>query len=434
MKRTLPNPGEIPELRSAILAQYDRSARDLPWRRDSDPYRVLVSEVMLQQTRVETVLKYYGPWLERFPTLEALADATEDEVMKAWEGLGYYRRARNLHQAARLIRERTDGGVVASSGEGLEGRGSVEGGSVGGGSEDGDPPVTIPSTREELRELPGVGEYTAGAVASIAFGEAVAAVDGNVRRVLARLFDEPRPKAAWLRKRARELLDPERPGDWNQALMELGATVCTPRGPACPTCPIAAWCGAHAAGTQDRRPAPSAKSEVPRARFALAVLERDGRLLVERRPDGGMLAGLWAFPEERCAVEGRREAGATEPSYGARAPGGAGGSGGRSTSGVAEKVARELGLTVVDGPRRLDEVRHRFTHLDATYLPEVAAVVGDLSADRHPARRDGDGADPTAATRTLRWLDPWHDDATALPVAQRKVLEAWCASTGGEVR
>ncbi|HBV05845.1 MAG TPA: A/G-specific adenine glycosylase, partial [Gemmatimonadetes bacterium] len=158
----------------ALLAHYDQAARDLPWRRDKDPYRILVSEFMLQQTRVETVVRYYEPWLERFPSLLALAEANEDEVLKAWEGLGYYRRARNLHQAARIIVESHSG--------------------------------SVPMDMEELRALPGVGEYTTGAVASIAFDIPTPAVDGNVRRVLARFFDEERPGPAWLRGVARETL------------------------------------------------------------------------------------------------------------------------------------------------------------------------------------------------------------------------------------
>ena len=171
------------ELQEALLHHYDRSARELPWRRDTDPYRVLVSEIMLQQTRVETVKGYYERWLERFPALDDLACAEEEEVLKAWEGLGYYRRARNLHRAARVVREE-HGGV-------------------------------IPTDSAGLLMLPGVGEYTAGAVASISFGERTPAVDGNVRRVLARLFDVSAPKPAWLRETAAGLVNADRPSDWN---------------------------------------------------------------------------------------------------------------------------------------------------------------------------------------------------------------------------
>lgn len=361
------------EFREALLSFYDRSARDLPWRRDRHPYRVLVSEVMLQQTRVETVLGYYGRWLEQFPTLEALADAAEDRVLKAWEGLGYYRRARNLHRAARLVRD---------------GRGGA-----------------LPTTYGDLRELPGVGDYTAGAVASIAFGEPVPAVDGNVRRVLARIFDDADPSPGRLRRRAAALVDRERPGDWNQALMDLGATVCTPRNPACPACPVRTWCGAHHARTQLERPARRPAKAVPRARFALAVLEREGRVLVEKRPAGGMLAGLWAFPERRLDAADTE----THLHAGNRLPE-------QVPTGYATRVARELGLWVASGPRTLPAVPHRFTHLDATYLPEVVGVEGETAED------------PTGGPRPLRWIDAGGDDLTALPVAQAKVLRAWCES------
>jgi A/G-specific adenine glycosylase len=183
----------IRSLRRALLAFYDARRRDLPWRRDPDPYRVWVSEVMLQQTRVDAVVPYYERWLRRFPTVAALASAEPDDVLRAWEGLGYYARARNLHRAARVVREHHHGAV--------------------------------PSEPSALRALPGVGDYTAGAIASIAFGRAEPAVDGNVRRVLARLLDVAAPAPARLRKVAAALVPSERPGDFNQALMELGATV-----------------------------------------------------------------------------------------------------------------------------------------------------------------------------------------------------------------
>lgn len=439
MKPTQPAPEDVPELRAALLAHYDRTARDLPWRRDRDPYRVLVSEIMLQQTRVETVVGYYEPWLERFPTVEALADADEDDVLKAWEGLGYYRRARNLHRAARMVRERArrsggDSGADANRSaedEGSEtspGRAEDEGGATSPGG-------AFPSTSEGLRELPGVGEYTAGAVASIAFEEAVPAVDGNVRRVLSRLHDEPDPKPKWLRLRAEELVDADRPGDWNQALMELGATVCTPRSPDCDWCPLTPWCAAHAAGTQEERPGRSASEEVPAIRFVLAVLERDGRVLVERRPSDGLLGGLWAFPE-------------------ARIDGGAEGAGPAMADGVdaaARDVADRLGVSVVDLVGTLEPVEHRFSHLKATYVPVVLRVAPRGDEAPTPALREADrqGADDRAGAddpggdgerggaddegrRPTRWIDPEGDDSTALPVAQRKVLEAWRAARGAE--
>ncbi|HSM59782.1 MAG TPA: A/G-specific adenine glycosylase, partial [Longimicrobiales bacterium] len=227
------------DLRGALLDHYDRTRRRLPWRGQTDPYRIWVSEVMLQQTRVDTVIPYYRRWMARFPDVDSLATASEDEVLLAWEGLGYYRRARHLHAGAAWVRDRHDG--------------------------------RVPDSVEELRRIPGVGEYTAGAVASIAFGEPAPAVDGNVRRVLARLFDEPAPTRAWLRDRAGHLVDPGRPGDWNQALMDLGAAVCTPRSPSCGACPVARWCAARAAGTQAERPAPAVRRPVPSGTFASAV-------------------------------------------------------------------------------------------------------------------------------------------------------------------
>lgn len=378
-------PSDIDGLRSALLAHYDRAARDLPWRRDRDPYRVLVSEIMLQQTRVETVLGYYDPWLERFPTAEALAEAEEDEVMKAWEGLGYYRRARNLHRAARAVRERDH----------------------------------FPSSVRGLRELPGVGEYTAGAVASIAFGVVTPAVDGNVRRVLSRLHDEPDPKPAWLRERATALVHPERPGDWNQALMELGATVCTPRNPSCSECPLEEWCAARAAGTQDERPAPPGRQEVPEATFALAVLEREGRVLVQRRPVDGLLGGLWAFPEARLGVSLSDSAddGDTDDEAAGRA------------ILQATAMAERLGLEVASGARCLEPVPHRFSHLAATYLP-VVLEVRSASLDR--GCPSSASAVAGTASRPTRWIHP-EDEETALPTAQRKVLEAWRPATTTEV-
>lgn len=359
-RRRLPSPEEIGALRAALLAHYDRHRRDLPWRGETDPYRVWVSEVMLQQTRVETVVPYYRRWLERFPDVDALADADEDDVLLAWQGLGYYRRARGLQAGAAVVRER-HGGVV-------------------------------PDTVEELRAIPGVGEYTAGAVASIAFGVPTPAVDGNVRRVLARLFDEPSPAPAWLRETAGALVDPERPGDWNQALMELGATVCAPRGPRCGACPVARWCRAFAAGTQEERPARVAKKEVPSRTFVAAVVvDARGRVLVVRRGRDGLLGGLWAFPDGEVGE----------------------GAEGADLHASAREVAAAAGAAMAGsqipgeraGLRTLPPVRHRFTHLDATYLPVLLAGAG----------ADGENR---------RWIpleEPW---PVALPVAQQKIARA----------
>jgi A/G-specific adenine glycosylase len=339
-----------PAVRRALLRHYERTARELPWRRDKNPYRIWVSEVMLQQTRVDTVTGYYDAWLQRFPTVRALAAAEEDEVLKAWEGLGYYRRARNLHRGAMMVRD-----------------------SFGG---------SVPGSYGQLRRLPGVGDYTAGAVASIAFGEVVPAVDGNVRRVLARLFDVEDPRAAWLRKTAAALVDPDRPGDWNQAVMDLGATLCTPTNPACDACPLAQWCRARASGTQAARPAPQRRKPPRSGTFATAVVvDPEGRRLVIRRPEGGLLGRLWAFPdvaaEDGKAVEGAR----------------------------AAARGRGVDLLEAEAPRKLAAVRHRFTHIDATYLPVLLRGAGP--SDEHQ-----------------RWLSGEALVQIALPVAQRKIAAA----------
>jgi A/G-specific adenine glycosylase len=253
--------------RDALLSWYDRNRRELPWRRSAEPYRVWVSEVMLQQTRVETVLPYFERFLERFPDAGALAAAPLDQVLALWSGLGYYRRARQLHEAARRV--------------------AREG---------------VPETAAAWRALPGIGDYTAAAIASIAFGEAVPVLDGNVERLTARLLalaEDPKRAASRrrLRAAAAALLDPNRPGDSNQALMELGARICTPRRPRCPLCPLAADCAARRLGEPERFPRLRERRSPRRLPRVVAVVERRGRRLLFRRgEDEPLLAGLWELP------------------------------------------------------------------------------------------------------------------------------------------
>lgn len=261
------------DLRKPLLRWYDANKRTLPWRRSQDPYRVWLSEVMLQQTTVATVIPYYERFLARFPDVKSLAAAKDDDVMRLWAGLGYYSRARNLLAAART--------VVAEHG----GR--------------------FPDTAEGLRSLPGVGRYTAGAVSSIAFGRPEPLVDGNVNRVFARLFarkgDIKSPAfQAWAWETASRLLAPERPGDWNQALMELGATVCHPQGPECSRCPLSRNCLAKAKGLQESLPMTAArKAAVPLAWTAL-LSRRGGKILLWKRADDErFLPGHWGLPEPR---------------------------------------------------------------------------------------------------------------------------------------
>ncbi|MFZ0319688.1 MAG: A/G-specific adenine glycosylase [Candidatus Sulfotelmatobacter sp.] len=251
--------------RKDILAWYDAHARDLPWRANHDPYRVWLSEIMLQQTRVAAVIDHYQEFLRRFPTVKKLASAREASVLAAWSGLGYYRRARMLHAAAKVI-------VREHNGE-------------------------FPSSANQLRTLPGIGRYTAAAIASIAFGESVAVVDGNVERVLQRVTGK-RLAGEELWSQANDLLDKARPGDFNQAMMELGAVVCTPRAPACLTCPIVALCATRSELPALPKPTPQNKREI---HHVLNFRNGNGRapevFLVQRSPTASLMPGMWELPE-----------------------------------------------------------------------------------------------------------------------------------------
>ena len=263
----------LDELRAALLRWYDAQARDLPWRRTRDPYAIWVSEVMLQQTQVSVVLPYWSAFLARFPDVAALARASLDEVLAAWRGLGYYARARNLHHAARTVLQRHAG--------------------------------RLPEDVDALRALPGFGRYTVGAVASIAFGRAVPLVDGNVARVLARLFgiEGPTGDAGPERRLwdlAATLVEGDRPGDWNQALMELGATVCRPEQPACLLCPVRGRCTALGSGRVADIPAPKTPPRRRALHLALAAVRRDDAVLLVRRDGTGLFGGLWELPGVEC--------------------------------------------------------------------------------------------------------------------------------------
>ena len=263
-----------PAFASKLLEWFDQSATEMPWRGQRDPYRIWLSEVMLQQTRIAAADGYYRRFLERFPTVESLAEVSLNEVLKLWEGLGYYARARNLHRVAQLIVKEHQGQFHASA--------------------------------EALQTLPGIGRYTAAAIASIAFGEAVAVLDGNVVRVLTRLMDIPdevsQPAVMnRLWAEASELLSAKRPGDYNQALMDLGRMICTPRRPACQHCPVREFCLAAANGTMDQRPVKKPKAPLPLVRAAAAVIrDQAGRLLLVQRPEEGLLGGLWMLPGGHC--------------------------------------------------------------------------------------------------------------------------------------
>jgi A/G-specific adenine glycosylase len=266
------------DVATRLLAWYGREGRDLPWRHTRDPYRVWLSEIMLQQTGVGTVIPYYERFLATYPTVVALAAAEVEEVVELWAGLGYYSRARNLHAAARAVVDRYGG--------------------------------AFPADQEGLQALPGVGRSTAGAILSIAFDTPAPILDGNVRRVLCRLFalteDPRRPAAerklwAW----AEALTPADRPHDYAQAIMDLGATLCTPKKPDCRHCPLAALCQAKAQGLERELPLAVRKKAVPTMVQVALLLEREGSFLVRRRPLSGMLGGLWEFPTAAVAAGGK---------------------------------------------------------------------------------------------------------------------------------
>jgi A/G-specific adenine glycosylase len=263
-------PAAIRKFQRELLSWYDTHARDLPWRQSADPYRIWISEIMLQQTRVAAVLDYYARFLRLFPSVAALAQAEEPDVLAAWSGLGYYRRAKLMHRAAKVVV--------------------------------GDHRGVIPGTAEQLRKLPGIGEYTSSAIASIAFGEPVAVVDGNVERVLLRVFpDDEKPAAAapqikWLRNRAANVLDTQRPGDFNQAMMELGATVCLPQRPLCLQCPVQQFCTTRG----EHQAPPPKKMRSRQIAYALLRRHRAGSvqvMLEQRSSSASLMPGMWELPE-----------------------------------------------------------------------------------------------------------------------------------------
>lgn len=284
-------PSERRRFRERLLGWYEREKRDLPWRGERDPYRIWVSEAMLQQTRAETVRSRYPAFIARFPTLAALADAPLDSVLAEWQGLGYYSRARNLHRTAREVARRGAG--------------------------------ALPETRDALLGLPGVGPYMAGAIASIAFGERCAAVDANVLRVMSRILRMAIPVASpraqrIVRAEAQALVPRSRPGDFNQALMELGAQVCLPRAPDCAGCPVRGLCAGFRAGAQDALPVRTPKKPPAPVTLVQFWAERGGLLLLVRRKRSGLWGGMWELPgfmeegHRLCVEPGRLRAGCAE--------------------------------------------------------------------------------------------------------------------------
>jgi A/G-specific adenine glycosylase len=259
-----------------LLGWYDQNARVLPWRLFPTAWRVWVSEIMLQQTRVDTVIPYFERFLMAFPDVQTLANANLEDVYRLWEGLGYYSRARNLHKAARKIVEEYNG--------------------------------EIPSSIQELMSLPGIGQYTAAAIASIAFNQAFAAVDGNIKRIYARilnlneLYASP-PFENAINHFAQEVLPSDRPGDFNQALMDLGSAVCTPKQADCKHCPVQSYCLAYQNGSQNELPRKAKKAAVPHYQVCAAVIQVDGKVLLHQRPADALLGNLWEYPGGKFSAE-----------------------------------------------------------------------------------------------------------------------------------
>jgi A/G-specific adenine glycosylase len=341
-------PAVASTIRRKLLPWFSRHRRDLPWRKDRDPYHIWVSEVMLQQTQVKTVISYFERFITAFPTLAALAAASEHEVLRAWEGLGYYRRARNLHQAARIV-------VRERAGE-------------------------LPNDPAFLEALPGMGRYTRNAILSQAFDRRLPIIEANSQRVLARIFgqpDDPRrnPLRKWLWQAAERLLPRKRAGDFNQALMELGALVCTPAAPRCSQCPIAKVCIGHRQGIEERIPPPR-RSDFESQDHVAVVVRRGPRVLLAQRPAEQRYAGLWEFPQT-CLR------------------------GGESHDDAAVRWLREgAGLVIEPGPEILT-LRHAITRFKITQVCLQARWIG--------------GCFRSTFYEQGRWIKP--DDLQTFPIS-----------------
>jgi len=342
---------------SKLLRWYQSHHRNLPWRQTRNPYRIWISEVMLQQTQVDTVIPYYRKFLKRFPTLRSLARADLSAVLKVWEGLGYYARARHLHKAAKLL-------VTEYRGK-------------------------LPDNYAHLRRLPGIGDYTAAAIASIVFSEPVAVLDGNARRVIARwiaLRDDVSTAESQklLTAAAQQNLDRRNPGDWNQAIMELGATVCLPRNPRCGECPVASSCEANRLSLQHLIPVKKLRKAIPHYQVTAAVLEKNGRILIARRHEKGLLGGLWEFPG------GKQEAGET------------------LRAALKREMREELAIEVRVG-KKMQEVEHSYSHFRITLHVFRCRLIS--------------GRPKPLSCAQIKWVKPRELNRYAFPRADRHVIE-----------
>jgi A/G-specific adenine glycosylase len=342
-----------PAFSTKLLTWYDREQRALPWRRKPSAYHTLVSELMLQQTGVATVVPYFERFVARFSTLRALAAAKEDEVLALWSGLGYYSRARNLHRTARMVVEEMGG--------------------------------ELPANEEDLRKLPGIGAYTAAAVAAIAFSQRTLPVDGNVARVLARLLGERRSidrpvVRAGLGLQGLPLVPSRRPGDFAQAMMELGARCCLPHHPTCPLCPVSRFCRARAEGTTVTIPARSKRPKKRHIHLVCVAVERRGQLLLVQRPVGALLARTWTLPLQEL-----------QPN--------------ETVDQAGRRTLTEMGLRLQGPLTPLGEIRAIFTHRDATALVLRARTSGKLRRSDSRWVRAGEWASLALSTFSRKTLE-----------------------------
>ena len=348
---------DILALRSGLLEWYSIQGRDLPWRRSRDPYAIWVSEIMLQQTQVKTVIPYYDRWLAQFPTLQTLASADQQQVLKLWQGLGYYARARNLHRAAQDIVSQHHG--------------------------------VFPTDLPTAVSLPGIGRTTAGGILSAAFDQPTPILDGNVKRVLARLvaLSVPTSKAiAQLWQLSIALLDPAHPRDFNQAWMDLGATVCLPRSPLCDRCPWQPHCCAYHQGIQTEIPMTETRAPIPRKMIGVAVIWNDaGQILIDRRKPNGLLGGLWEFPG------GKVELGETIPAC------------------IQREIQEELGIGIEVGDR-LIIIDHTYSHFHVTLNVHHCK---HLSGEPQAIECD-----------EIRWVELADLDSYPFPKANLQIIEA----------
>ncbi len=348
---------QLQKLRRSLLSWYAQQGRNLPWRNTRDPYQIWVSEIMLQQTQVKTVIPYYQRWLAQFPTVADLAQADQQQVLKAWEGLGYYARGRNLHKAAQKVVKDYNG--------------------------------QIPDNLAAILTLPGIGRTTAGGILSAAFNQPVSILDGNVKRVLARIVALPTPPNKALTQLwqiSDTLIDPEHPRDFNQAIMDLGATLCTPKNPSCLLCPWRNFCQAYQQNRQTQIPMKEASNPIPHKKIGVAVIrDENGKMLIDRRLEEGLLGGLWEFPG------GKIEPGETIQDC------------------IKREIKEEIGIDIAVEDH-LITIDHAYTHLKITL---------NVYFCRHLA-----GEPQTIECQEIRWVTLDEIDKFPFPKANTRIIEA----------